>query len=573
MGCIHTGLRLRHSEVRKARTKDKYIVPGVLKLAKQLTSQRFIFKIHSTRLRKAKWRLTLPIDEARANDEIVSLSSSQLLRWIDELNGDSGADERAISIKRNIRRVRREPYSIQSKREIRRLYSELDAAQFKPDYLCVIMDRAKDYTRACGGFSINGIKYRRLLGTNGGIKNSTIVFVSERLAPELQRRIENGRDHTKPLVPAKLEAYKSLVCSGSSPVSMPRGVIVVNDCETEFFDDIVYVNDECAGEPTMEIRNHEKICLNESDGYGIMLPSLAERWADELRLGYRPSAVNTRFSFEKGVAFCFDFIEFAEKVAGSYIIKDAWGTERDVRDAELILTTSMVKLWDSYASMEDYLSNCEQNHYSFAVTKVAPEELESERDLNYQFIQSYDLSDDEVEELIAPTMEDLKGILNADYRKTVLFLKGTNVREDSLDGVCGGFAKAIMIEPEMLKDPYIQSRLYQLVRHRIDQAKIGVIKVHGNYSIISGDPYALCQSIFGLEVTGLLKSGEVYNRYWANTDSDSLACFRAPMTCGNNIKIVRVNRSEEAAHWFRYMTTVTALNCWDTITHALNGAD
>jgi len=44
------------------------------------------------------------------------------------------------------------------------------------------------------------------------------------------------------------------------------------------------------------------------------------------------SAVNTRFSFEKGVVFTFDFIDFAEKVAGSYIVHDVWGNEVDVRN-------------------------------------------------------------------------------------------------------------------------------------------------------------------------------------------------------------------------------------------------
>ena len=48
--------------------------------------QQLIYKIHSARLRQAKWNLTLPLDEARRNDEVVPLGDSQVLRWIDELN-------------------------------------------------------------------------------------------------------------------------------------------------------------------------------------------------------------------------------------------------------------------------------------------------------------------------------------------------------------------------------------------------------------------------------------------------------------------------------------------------------
>ena len=46
------------------------------------------------------------------------------------------------------------------------------------------------------------------------------------------------------MVPAKLEAYKALTCSASVPVSIPKGILVVSDCETEFLSDVVYLNDE-----------------------------------------------------------------------------------------------------------------------------------------------------------------------------------------------------------------------------------------------------------------------------------------------------------------------------------------
>ena len=155
-------------------------------LAKQLVCQKYIFKLHSSRLRKAKWRLTLPVAEARKNDEVISLADSQVLRWLDELNGITDAENRAREIKMEIRRLRKEPNSVQNRRRIKQLYADLDDVQFKPDYLCVIIDKEKDYHRACRGFSINGIQYQRLLGTNGGVKYETIVFISDRHAEEIK---------------------------------------------------------------------------------------------------------------------------------------------------------------------------------------------------------------------------------------------------------------------------------------------------------------------------------------------------------------------------------------------------
>ena len=542
-------------------------------IGKQLACQKFIYKIHSARLRQNRWNLTMTVDEARRNDEVISLADSQILRWIDELNGLTDADEKAREIKAHIRRTRRSPHSVSGKRAIRKLYHDLDELQFKPDYMCLIIDREKDYHRACRGFSINGVRYQRLLGTNGGIKNSTIVFVSERLAPELRRRIENGRDQTKKLVTAKLEAYKALTCSASVPVSMPRGVIVVDDAETQYVSDIIALTDEGDGEPVMEARKDEPITMDASDGFGLMLPSLAERWSGELGLDYVMSGCNTRFSFEKGMVFTFDFLDFAEKVAGTYTIRDAWGDERDVRDAELILTTSMVKLYDSYPNCESYVQNSLQNGYTFGVPKSCPKELESERSLNYQFIQSYDLTDEEIDELIGPTMRDTADALGDDWRKAILYLKGIGLNDSNVERMHDDFIKAAMVDERMLDDPYVRSSIYQLIRNRINQAKVGVVEVHGNYSIVSGDPYLLCQSMFGLEKTGLLKAGEIYNRYWADCGAERLACFRAPMTCHNNIRLVHPVNREDVRYWFRYISTATIINGWDTMCAALNGMD
>lgn len=502
------------------------------------------------------------------------MADSNTLRFIDDINHLYDADERAADIQRKIRILQKQETTRVNRKEIRRLYSELDEVQFKPDYMCLIIDKIDHYDKACkDGFYINGIHYERLLGTNGGVKNSTIVFVSSRVAPELKRRLENGRDLSKPLVPAKFESYKALSCSGSTPVSLPHGICVVPDCVTHFKSNVIYINDETSDEPIMEYRENESVELIDSDGYGLMLPSLAERWSQELGLDYVMSGANTRFSWEKGMVFCFDFLEFADKVAGTRLIKDAWGNEVDLSNIELILTTSQLKLWDSYKSFDDYLDNCLKNGYTFGIPKVCPKELENERYLNYQFIQSFQLTDEQIEELIQPTIQEIKDILGLDYKKSILFLKGMFLNENNLWKVENDFAKALMVEPEMINDPFVRNRIYQMIRKRIKDAKVGVIKVSGNYSIISGDPYSLCQSIFGMEVTGLLKAGELYNKYWIDKGADYVSCFRAPMTCHNNICKLKVANTEDMQHWYRYMTTCTILNSWDTTTHATNGAD
>lgn len=556
-----------------ARSCVRIILIGDGNISKQFECQRFVFKIHSTRLRRAKWNLTLGISDARKNDELISLASSQVLRWIDELNGVEGADERARLIKQEIKRIRSEAHSNANAKAIRRLYSELDSLQFKPDYMCLIVDKNSDYIRACKGFSINGVRYTRLLGTPGGIKMSTIIFVSERVAPEIRRRIDNDRNMEKAFIPAKLEAYRALTCSASTPLSSPSGVLVVNDVESTFDDVVINLSNSGGGEPTVSEPHTEQISIVASDGCGMMLPRLAERWSADLNLSYTMSGCCIRMAWTKGMVYAFPFDEFAEEVAGRYIVKDVWGDDVDIRGVELILPISMVKLWDSYGSCAEWLGAATRNGYTFAATKVCIEKLESERTCNYQFLQCIDMDDDDIAELVEPTVTEIKDVLGGDWAKTVLYLKGINLTANNVTRIEDDWQKALMIEPSLINDPFIKSSIFNLIKCRINDAKVGVIKVHGNYSTACGDLYALCQSMFGLPVTGLLKAGEIYNHYWANSDATELLAFRAPMSCAENIKRVTVARGEDVLKWYRYMLSCTVINAHDSMMCALNGMD
>lgn len=542
-------------------------------MSKHLTSQRYVYKIKSSRLRRKKWKLQLSVNEARENKELISLSESQILRWIDELNHLSDAEMHITYIKNQIKKEKREPNLAKSRPRIRKLYEQLDHYQFKRDYVCVVIEKNKDFDEMYkNGFEINGIKYRWLLGTTGGVKNNTVVFVNEQLLSEIKKRIDNGRDKNHMFAPAKLEAYIALVCSSSTPVSMPHGVVVVHDCITHFKSDVIELDDTGLDQPSMKYIKNKDIELIDSDGYGLAMPQLMQRWGEELGEDYLLPGCVIRNSFCKGAVFPIDFQAFA-KEHGFTEITDVWGNTYNINEIELVLTESMLKLWDSYSSIEDYLENCEENHYTFAVTKASEEELENVRTMNYQFLQSYDFTDEQIDELIAPTVNEIKDILSDDYRKSILYVKGVGLNENNIQHLDNSFATALMIEPYMMNDPYIQNQIHSMIKKRINDAKVGVLKVPANYSLVSGDPYSLCQSMFGMEVTGLLKAGQVYSKYWIDKGVDRIVSFRAPMTSHNNIRLLEVVHNEKMDEFYKYMTTPTIFNSWDTCADAMNGFD
>lgn len=557
---------------------------------KQKMYQQFIYKVSSDRILGSKKKnLIINPHDARMNGELISLADSNVLRVIDTLNGVDRAAVAAkiTSIRGEIRQLQQSTENkLTARKRIKELYAELDNLQLKTDYFEVVMSKNSDFDKLNRGFSVNGIEYRRLVGTSNGVKQKTVVYCSVinakgvHIHEELDRRMNGGRDENKELVPAKYEAYKALACSASILVSMPKDILVVDDFVLTFTDDFIELKDaEDDGEPVMTEKRGE-FELNASDGFGLMCPALAKRWSEEIGLDYTAGGMCIRSLFAKGMAYAFDFHEFARRYYDGDTITDVWGGVHTISDVELIVPVSVMKLWDSYRSLSHYLECCERYGHGFAVTKTCEKELENERTLNYQFIQSYDLTDDEIAELVQPTVDEIKETICGDVDKTLLFLRGACGKNYDFNADTNYLAKAIMIEPRVAKDPYTITTIGNMIKKRIDDLKIGVLKVHGNYTVISGDPFAFCQKIFGCDVPdaekGLLRAGEMYSKYWADNsggDDKRVVCFRAPMSCHNNIRTMNVVWDEDIDYWYRYMNTVNIINCHDTFYAALNGAD
>lgn len=544
---------------------------------KQQAEIRYIYKLHSSVLKRNKWNLNITIEEAKKNGQLISLAESQTIRFIDDIKNTKINREDIFHIKQTIEELKTKSVTTTNRKLIQDLYIQKNTMLFIDNYVEIIMDSISDFDKCCSkkGFIINNKKYKRLLGTTGGIKKSTVIFVSEDIYVELNNRLNNDRNTEIELVPAKLEAYKALTCSASVPVTAPKGILVVKDLETTFKSGVITIKDSDNNRPILKKESDYEIKLNATDGCAMILPSLAEQWTKDVKEKGILSGFCIRNSYCKGMLFPFDFIKFAKEVAHKEIITDIWGNDININDVEIILTDNMLKLWNCYSSINDYIAKCNKNGYTFSVSKYCESHLENERNLNYQFLQSYNFTDKDIDELILPTVNELKDVLGGDYRKTLLFLKGVHMTNDTAfkGDKNTDIVKALMIEPKMIDDPFIRQMVHKSILKRIKRAKIGVLKMQGCYSIISGDLYALCQHIFGLKVTGLLKANQYYSRYWLDKKAKEIVAFRAPMTSANNIKKFKLVENKEINEWFKYMKTCIVLNAWDTTCDAMNGCD
>ena len=150
---------------------------------------------------------------------------------------------------------------------------------------------------------------------------------------------------------------------------------------------------------------------------------------------------------------------------GNYLIEDIWGNTQDIRECEIITTESSFKLWQSYSSIEDYMEKYKKNGFEFSVTKIAPQVLEDEREVNYQYLQSYDFSDEDIKELCEPTVQYLKKAMCGDYESTLKFLGINDTLNDK------SWKQGLLVNECMMKDSYVIDSVHRIIKKKIDEAK------------------------------------------------------------------------------------------------------
>lgn len=496
-----------------------------------------VFKIGTNKLKYSDWNLQISRQEAFKFQEMVSLFEAQEFRIVAEK-----------ILMKDIRKI-----------------------DFSTIFMQVVIERKTDFARATSkkGICVNGINYQRFVGTTGGLKSNTLLFCNSDYVDRLNELCECKRNKNIPLVPAKYEAYKALTCSASQPVCNPKGILVVKDCITRYFADVITLDDgRDSDEPVMKTVRNKQLENTVSDGFNLCTIDYMKKVGESLGLDYVPSGVCLRNAWLKGMLYPFPILEFIEKYHnGNYFIRDIWGNIQDIRKCEMIVTESSLKLWKAYDDMESYMSACKECGYGFSVTKISPRMLDEQRELNYQYLQSYEFTDEDICKLCEPTIRYLKDAMGGDYASTVKFL-GITENTD-----INSWQHALYTNEYMLGDPYVIDSVHRFIKKKINDAKIGKLLVDGNYQIASGDPFALMQSICGLEVTGLLNAGECYSRFWIDKNEDKVVIFRSPMTSHNNIRMCKVSQAKDCMYWYQYMDTIMIINAWDSFCIAENGCD
>lgn len=553
-------------------------------MSKNILNQRYCYKINSDYIRRNKGKVEIKnIRAGIKNRFIVGIGDSDSTRNIRDII-DSEFDEEYINkIREEIKKIRRSLDKSEDKNKLRLRLKELNNNLLEAslqDKICnVVFKTDSDYDKYSEeGFILNGKRYKPILGTPGGIKCNSVVFVEDSVSKELEKRINNGADFSIPTMPSKLMAYKALTFSSSTPVTNTPNILVVEDVETKFKDNVIHIKfDDDKIAPTVEEIEDYEVINNACDGCGLIRPKLAKKWGIDLRLNYTPTSFVIRNAWLKGVVTAFDFEEYAnsrEDMRGKKVI-DVWGKEWDLKDVDMIINRSMLKLSKHYKSLEHYLEECERNNHGFSVTKYVHDEIDNERMLNYQYIQCLNLSDEDIDNLLQKDITEIKEVIGDNYIKSILYGRGKDLNDRNVwtDDIETRHINALMINKDCINDSYIRDRIRRSIQKRVNTLKTGKISVNGNYQVAIGEPVIQLENMFGLEPKGLLKSGEFYIEYWRNLGVDKVAAFRSPMSCKQNARVMEVCNRDEVVKWYGNFKNIIVFNAWDTTMAAMNGED
>ena len=558
-------------------------------MSKQILNQRYNYKIRSSYINRCKGIVQLTdkdIIKHIKNRYIVGYGDSNATRMIRDITKSKYTEDYINNIKNELHELTKSIKYIDDKKELKEIKKQIKnktkdkyIASLESNICNVVFDSDDDYDKySQEGFKINNKKYVLLIGTTGGVKSNSVLFVTESVYNKLWSNIECGADFSTPIVPSKLMAYMALTFSQSTPVTNPKKILVVKDVETIIHEDVNYIssNNE-KGQPDLKLIEDYEIKINACDGCGMIIPSLADQWVKDLEEDYPISAFCVRYAWVKGMLTRFDFRKYCKEVLNTTVVKDVWGQEHNLDDVEIILNESMLKYYKAYTSLDQYIKECNNHGYNFAVTKYTPNHIENERTLNYQYIQCLNLDDEAIDNLIKKDVQEIKDVLGMDYRKSILFAKGKGLTDDNVwdkEGFSDDLhARALMIDKRVIADSYVRDRIKTAISKRIDMLKIGKIKVNGNYQIAIGEPIIQLESMCGFEPKGLLGAGEFYIEYWRQKGVDKVGAFRSPMSCKENARVMNIVNNEEIIKWYGHLNGLIIFNGWDTTVMAENGED
>ncbi len=517
--------------------------------------QFHIFRFSTDRLKEKNYKINISINEAKKNLETISISDSIMIRVLFNFLGREFSQMKLNELLSKRKFLSKKKNSKENRKKIEDVSQEIENELFVPELVSLKIVDKRHYQNIIdkGGFIVNGKRYVPFIFSAGLIRRNSGLFIESSIKDEITEILNNGRNKSIPIVPAKFNSYFGLYSSSTIDVTFPRIAVVKDLVETKKKKvDFGYYIDEQT-DPIIETGEKE-IDFNYFDGCGLISPKMAKRWSSDLEIDYVGSTFGVRSAWLKGMVVVMDFHKFA-KENNIATLKDIYNKDVKITEVDVIVSESMFKLWDSYSDTDDYVEKCFSNNIGWGISKVNPKEEKNFCKTSYQFLQVLNIEDNrEIENLCHPTLNWLNNVSSGDFYSTILYALGeisdfgknwTNNLEP--------IYRTLLFEPDLLKDSYLVSHLNKNISKKKNDSKKGNLILNGNYQAIIPDVYLYCQHIFGLPLKPLLNDGESYSNYWNERGISDVAAIRSPIVYQSEVLHLKFKNDVETKKWFEHI--------------------
>lgn len=421
------------------------------------------------------------------------------------------------------------------------------------------------------GFRCNDRNYVRFKRSSGSSRVGKCLFIVEELYDHMHKWEMCGLKvkHKDEVDLAALEAYISLPTSSIvDTIDIdPKSILIIDDFESVFKDTVIETSIGDDGwlhteEKEIEVHNSiwdgqsliDKSVMGEYDQYGMLL--LRNKF-------FKSCCFNTNIQkwFED------NNITDIGQLNGLTLAKN-------VSDIRVITTPNSIK-YLKFGTVRQWLNNLPS---MFGVVKHEKKTHFFDGDMvqtHYQLLNTLQLSKSEVKEFLQPSF-DYMNKLNTD----IDVLK-YHIKCQSNDGNVHEFSSVNDMIYTMLNitEDFKYTKIFNNFRNDLlhsyrKNLKKGHILVHGNYSVLFGNPIEMLKSSIGKfnHNVSTLNKGEIYNTRFLN--NQELLCCRSPHVTIGNILVAKNTYVGEIDTYFNLTDEIVCLNSInDNILERLSGCD
>lgn len=420
------------------------------------------------------------------------------------------------------------------------------------------------------GFICDGIKFVRWKRSSGSSRVGKCLFIDEKLYYKMHKwetcglKIKEGSE----LDLAAFEAYIALTSSSIIDTIdiEPKNFLIVDDYESVFKDKVMGVHYE-NGELTAQ---EEEIEVTNSifDGESLIDESIIP---DEYK---QKSMLLLRNRMFKSACFKTKIQQwFVDNGITDVEQLNGFTLAENIEDIKVITTPSSIK-YVKFGKIEQWLGLIEP---TFGLVKYEkPTHYFDGRKVSchYQLINTLQLSEDDVNELLADSLDYIRQIrsdpavlrYHISYPYDEMDITPLNSKNEivfKLLGMNSNFAKTKM---------YIEFR-NDLVKSLLRELKQGHVLINGNYSTLLGNGYEMLQQAIGtFKGESIIGYGNIHSTRFEY--GKTILGSRSPHVCSGNILLVQNVASEEIDRYFELSNEVVYVNAInENIQQRLNGAD